>query len=366
MKRPIYPKRPKSPINIRQQSSINNKRKFGLNNRVQSPLYTRLKSPINKKPKKRTYVWFIIFALITIIILTQCVSKTSIEKVELKSTPITKIDSICSNNDQNNDAYLQTENIKIKWPKRGNSAVGTLCNGKYWTSGDSSKMQSIASITKTISSLVILQEKPLSAPKSAKRIYISKKWASYYQKENLQAGASVLLKVHTYVSEDELIKMAMLLSANNAVNILAEWAFGSMANYKAHAEQYLKNSGLDHTVIGNDASGRDNKTRSSVGDLFKIGMLAMQNPELKKIVAMKTAKGHVNGKIVPYSNIDKLIFYKNFIGIKTGYTKKAGACLLFAKKYKHNIIIGVVTRQKSAGDRVLAAYHLANSFQKLL
>ena len=119
--------------------------------------------------------------------------------------------------------------------------------------------------------------------------------------------------------------------------------------------------GLAHTHF-TDFSGlpdpTENSTYSTARDLIALGRDAMMNKTFAAIVATreyKVAAGH--GHLAhAWMNIDQLLgSYPGAVGIKTGYTRAAGQCLLFEAKRGSTILIGVVLDSSGVESPGLAA-----------
>jgi D-alanyl-D-alanine carboxypeptidase (penicillin-binding protein 5/6) len=121
----------------------------------------------------------------------------------------------------------------------------------------------------------------------------------------------------------------LLPSANNMADSLVGWAFGSTQAYAAYANQMVKQMGLSDTKVS-DASGFSDHTTSTAKDLVKLGIAAINQPTISKIVGLKTADVPVAGII---NNTNFLLGHDGVVGIKTGNTNKAGGCYLFAAQH---------------------------------
>jgi D-alanyl-D-alanine carboxypeptidase (penicillin-binding protein 5/6) len=296
--------------------------------------------------------------------ITFSVGQTRATTVLVDSTPI---DSTCSDGISPQITKVSNKRAtSIKYPSSGYASIGLLCSGQFIEKANAGNQKPIASVSKIITMLTVLNKQPIKTGTNGKRIKISKKFYNYYNQEARRGGSRLKLKLHSKIYQKELIKDAMIVSANNAANILAVSTFGSISKYRTAAKAFLKKYNLENTVVGYDASGLDNKTKSTSKDMFEIARLAIQNPTLKSIVNKAKLKVHVNGKVKYIYNTNPMLGYKNYAGIKTGYTRAAGSNLLFAVKFKDNYIIGVVMKQSSSSARTKAVKNLVNSFEEFL
>jgi D-alanyl-D-alanine carboxypeptidase (penicillin-binding protein 5/6) len=144
------------------------------------------------------------------------------------------------------------------------------------------------------------------------------------------------------ITEYQVLETMMLPSADNMADTLARWAFGSVNNYVAFANGYVKKLGLKQTTIA-DASGFSSQTISTAHDLVLLGVEAIKNPVLAAVVNEQLANVPVAGTVY---NLNFLLGQDGVIGIKTGNTDEAGGCFLFAANrsiHGHNVtVVGVV------------------------
>ena len=146
-------------------------------------------------------------------------------------------------------------------------------------------------------------------------------------------GSCMGLKAGDMMTVEDLLHGLMLQSGNDAANALAvhtgksQSEFVSMMNRRA-GELGLANTGFE-TPSGLDGDGH----YSTALDMAKLGVFAMKNKIFAGIVSKKTAQvTFLNSDLkVTYSNHNRLLReYDGTVGIKTGFTKKAGRCLVSA------------------------------------
>jgi D-alanyl-D-alanine carboxypeptidase len=108
--------------------------------------------------------------------------------------------------------------------------------------------------------------------------------------------------------------------------------------------------GMTHTTFV-DPHGVNKKSSSSTEDLLDLATAAMKSPAFRKIVRTKKAKIPLHS----LTNSNKLLGADHVIGIKTGTTSPAGACLLFAATDTVNgktyTIYGVLLGVKATAKR---------------
>lgn len=243
---------------------------------------------------------------------------------------------------------------KLTWPLSGESAVGIVGDRSITSNGNKSKLP-IASTAKLITCLAVLNEKPLKLGEQGPMLTMTAQDVALYQKYLAQDGSVVKVVEGEQISQYQMIQTIMLPSANNMADSLANWSFGSTADYSAYANAYLKKQGINNTTVGTDASGLSPTSTSTAEDLVKIGKLAMQNPVLAQVVGQSTASGiPVVGNI---KNVNFLLGTSGIIGVKTGNTEEAGGVYVSASKVvvnKKPVII--VTSVIGAPNLVTAMY----------
>ncbi|MFZ6992103.1 D-alanyl-D-alanine carboxypeptidase family protein [Curtobacterium sp. RRHDQ66] len=197
------------------------------------------------------------------------------------------------------------------------------------TSGDT-KQRSIASISKVVTALVVLDAKPLSQGQAGPTIAFTPEMEGLYAQYLAQNGEVAPMPSGLRLSEYQTLQVMLMKSANNYAGSLALWAFGSMDAYKKAAASWLDEHGLDETSI-QEPTGLDAKNVSTATDLVDLGKLALANPVVKEVVGTKQATIPNVGDI---ENSNKLLGIDGVEGIKTGTLDEAGACLLFAATYQ--------------------------------
>ncbi|OHE05360.1 MAG: peptidase S11 [Sulfurimonas sp. RIFOXYD12_FULL_33_39] len=153
-------------------------------------------------------------------------------------------------------------------------------------------------------------------------------------------------KVGDVVLMSDLVKAAMIKSDNDAAKAIAiaigggdEKKFINMMNAKA------KQLGMKHTHFSNPCGFDAKNHYSSPNDLVKMAEYAIKNPIFNKISNQSTHDYRVlrNGQyktFKAYTHNHLLNKYEYAVGVKTGYTSKAGACLIArAKKGRQDCLI---------------------------
>ncbi len=231
----------------------------------------------------------------------------------------------------------------VPLPNDGQTAIGTLGEGLIKKTNDEHQAP-IASITKVITALVLLDKEPLEKGKKGEAVVFTEKDVQYFEEYFAKLGTVTAVEVGAQMSYYEGLQAMLLPSSNNMADTLVDHFFGSREDYLNYANNFLKNHGLNDTVVA-DASGFSPDSKSTPSDLITLGQLALRHPVIAEIVAQKTATLSVAGDV---NNYNQLINEPDVIGIKPGTTDEAGYCLLFAAKLPdskgdlHTVIIATI------------------------
>ena len=178
----------------------------------------------------------------------------------------------------------------------------------------------MASTTKIMTALVAIESGRLD-----EKVTISKR-ASYME------GSSIYLREGEVHTVSDLLYAIMLRSGNDAATAVAEHIGGSVEGFAEMMNKKAREIGASNTRFANphglDAEGHYTTAR----DLALITSYALKNPLFSKIVSCK--KMVMEGP--PDENWDRVMINKNKMlwqfaggdGVKTGFTKKAGRCLV--------------------------------------
>lgn len=191
----------------------------------------------------------------------------------------------------------------------------------------------MASTTKIMTCLISLEK---SNPND--KVVFSKYAAS---KPKVKLGAS---EGSEFYMEDMLYSL-MLESHNDTAVAIAETIAGSEENFAKLMNEKAKEMGAFETNFVT-ANGLDDINHYTTAyDLAIITSFALKNEEFLKIIKCANHNfSEINGK-GNYNVSNKDVFltmYKGAIGVKTGFTGKAGYCFVGAAKRNNKTLISVV------------------------
>ena len=215
------------------------------------------------------------------------------------------------------------------WPGFGESAIGAVGFPGVLASSGEQQTVPIASITKMVTALVILDAKPLGAGEDGPSITFTDADVDIYYDVIAENGSVAPVVSGMVLTQREAFEAMLLPSANNYATSLAVWAYGSKDLYLAAAQSWLAANGLTQTTVA-DTSGLSASSVSSPANLVELGKLVVGHPALAEIVALQSAVLPVIGTV---TNTNKLLGRDGVDGIKTGTTDVAGACLLFSTDF---------------------------------
>lgn len=152
-------------------------------------------------------------------------------------------------------------------------------------------------------------------------------------------GASVGLSPGDEWTVEELLDGLLIRSGNDAAEALAVHVAGDM---EAFVEQMAADAaalGLEEVVI-TEASGLDDGNELSARDLAVLARVALQDPDLRELLARETTELPGRGTVVTRNEL--LGDYPGATGVKTGFTDAAGYALVGSAERNGVELVAVV------------------------
>ena len=179
---------------------------------------------------------------------------------------------------------------------------------------DSEAKRAIASTTKIMTAVVVLENANLSDVITIPEMCVGTE------------GTSMYLKADEKLSVEDLLYGLMLQSGNDAALALAYYVGnGDVAHFVDMMNAKAAQIGMVNTNFENPNGLPAEKHVSTAKDMAVLAAYAMENPDFANIVSTKSA--NVAGRTM--ANHNKLLrLYDGVNGIKTGFTKAAGRCLV--------------------------------------
>ncbi len=218
--------------------------------------------------------------------------------------------------------------IRWSWPVVGEGAVGVEGEGVMASAG--LRPVPIASLTKVMTALVVLGDHPLIGDEPGPSIPVSAQDVAEYEMDVANGYSRVAVEAGEELTERQALEALLIPSADNMADILARWDAGSISNFVAKMNAEARLLGLYYTHYA-DASGLDPSSASTAADQVRLAEIAMANPVIASIVSRPSVLLPVAGRV---GNYNPLLAHPGIVGVKSGFTFKAGGCLVVAKKIR--------------------------------
>ncbi len=158
-------------------------------------------------------------------------------------------------------------------------------------------------------------------------------------------GSHLALKPGEQLTLDDLLTALLLKSANDAAVAVAEHVGGSVPGFAAKMNARAATLGLRDTHFVNPHGLYDPDHYTSAYDLAQITRAAMKHPRFRELVATKEAAiaRPALGQVEKLENHNKLLWRDpNVDGVKTGYVRQSGHCLVTSETRGDWQLISVV------------------------
>lgn len=145
-------------------------------------------------------------------------------------------------------------------------------------------------------------------------------------------GSSIYLVPNEKLTLESLVWALLLQSANDAATAIAIEVGGSVEGFAKLMNEKAEELGLTATHFTNPHGLDDEDHYTSAYDLAKIAAYALRNETFKTICSTykKTIPHGEDGTRVLVNHNKLLRLYDGAIGVKTGFTKRSGRCLVGA------------------------------------
>ena len=180
-------------------------------------------------------------------------------------------------------------------------------------------------------------------------------------------GSSMFIDQYMDVTVEDLIEGMIIISGNDASVALAEHIAGNEETFAIYMNMYAEALGMKNTNFTNSHGLEDEKHYSSALDIAMLaGTIIDEFPEHFHYYSQRTyefdqAKDLKTGKPILQYNRNKLLSRDASVdGMKTGWTRSAGYCIVATAQRDGARLIAVVTGAKSGDDRNNAAAALLN------
>ena len=255
----------------------------------------------------------------------------------------------------------------IALPSEGATAMSVAGADDYlgpdasgvWTASGANEPRPIASVTKIITALVILDRIPLAdATARGPTVTFGKAAHDLYDKYYVMGATIRPMPTGTQMSLRDALATMLIPSACNYAEALSTWVFGSQWAFLQATRSWLAANGLNDTVVV-EPTGISSRNVSTTSDLLKIGKLAASHPTIARIAA--TSSLYVEGPGA-MGNTNSLLGSGGITGLKTGNLGPGNFNLLYTATLDVGMpqplsVVGVMlggTSRESVNHDVLA------------
>ena len=199
-----------------------------------------------------------------------------------------------------------------------------------------------ASITKIMTSYIAFLELDNQTLSLEDKITVSEKaWKT--------GGSKMFIEVGKKIRVSDILQGIITSSGNDASVALAEHISGDEETFSIYMNQIATNMGLKNTNYVNSTGLPSDQLYTSAEDVAVLSRNLIKN--FPNRYELYSKKEYIFNEIKQFSR-NKLLYVDDSVdGIKTGFTKKAGYCLVSSAKRANRRLISVVMGAKSPDQR---------------
>lgn len=203
--------------------------------------------------------------------------------------------------------------------------------GRILWGKNENKPMAMASTTKIMTALVALENCDIT-----KETTVSKN-------ATLASPVKMHLSIGEKMTIEQLLYAMMLQSYNDSAVAVAEAVGGSVEKFCTMMNEKAKEIGCNDTVFETPNGLDKGNHHSTADDMSKIGVYALKNQNLMKIMNTRDYTFKSSKTTYSFVNKDRLLSeYEGAIGMKTGFTGKAGHCFVGAANRGDVTLVSVV------------------------
>jgi len=166
-------------------------------------------------------------------------------------------------------------------------------------------------------------------------------------------GSSVYLVANERLTMEQLLYALMLESANDAATAIAVLTAGSVEDFAILMNRKATELGLADTAFENPHGLDGEGHYTTARDLARLTAYALKNETFRKIVSTYKQTIPLNGDQgtrVLLNHNRLLRSYEGCIGVKTGFTKRSGRCLVTAAEREGVTLVAVTLKAPDDWD----------------
>ncbi|RLK46668.1 D-alanyl-D-alanine carboxypeptidase [Microbacterium telephonicum] len=209
-------------------------------------------------------------------------------------------------------APLAASDTAVAWPATGTAGVGV--DGITADAVSTDAVTSIASITKLVTALMVLDESPLAAGESGPTYTFTNADRRSYQGFLARGESALAYPVGGSLTQYQLLQGALIGSAGNYADYLASRYWTTDAVFASAARTWLARHNLAGITVV-EPTGIDPENAATPEAVIALGELALANPVVAEIV--KTPQVDLPGAGT-VANTNDLLADPTVVGLKTG------------------------------------------------
>ena len=200
----------------------------------------------------------------------------------------------------------------VAWPSSGAAAVGVAgFDTTPATTGDAVPM---ASITKLVTALMVLDQMPLAVGQSGPSFSFTARDRQTYQSYLARDESALNVPVGGTLTQYQMLQGMLIGSAGNYADRLASTVWPSDAVFASAATSWLAARGLSGITVV-EPTGIDPDNRADPASLIALAKVALAHPVIAEIVRTPSVVLPGAGTVV---NTNDLLADPGVIGLKTG------------------------------------------------
>jgi D-alanyl-D-alanine carboxypeptidase (penicillin-binding protein 5/6) len=246
---------------------------------------------------------------------------------------------------------LSTQVFSAPIPKAPNPDVGSYIlidydSGMVIAAKNPDLVLPPASITKIMTSYLAFTELQNKTLDLQDEVLVSKNaWKT--------GGSKMFIEVGKKVKIDDLLHGIITSSGNDASVAMAEHISGNEETFAIYMNQMADSLGMTNTSYANSTGLPNEDLYTTARDVSLLSRALIK--DFPKEYKLYSQREYVFNKIKQYSR-NKLLYLDDSVdGIKTGFTRKAGYCLVASAKRGSRRLISVVLGAKSPDQRTKAS-----------
>ncbi|WP_434968616.1 D-alanyl-D-alanine carboxypeptidase family protein [Microbacterium sp. bgisy207] len=203
------------------------------------------------------------------------------------------------------------------WPAEGSAAVavdGFESTAPDGTIASTSEEAPLASITKLVTALMVLDRQPLAIGESGPEYAFGSRDRSTYWNYRARGESALDVPVGESLTEYQMLQGMLIGSANNYASRLADQFWPTDAVFESAAADWLRTHGISGITVV-EPTGIDADNVGTPAGVIALSRKAMANPVIAEIVATPVVTLPGAGEV---ENTNDLLADPGVVGIKTG------------------------------------------------